>query len=191
MEEAQQATSLLLPHPQQPPPQLEPGTIRKKRVKLGSGVVLWENLELVEDLHPVVEFQEVEAAVVLAGRHPTLKLPYRVCSIVLIWTHESFPTQAGAKLRSDKTSPGTLMSMLDKVKGCLHQLHLNIHLLSVVYLSILAKLGHLALILWVQVSVLLWFHLLGPLGRAGRAAATVAVAEHLCLGELNHLQAPA
>lgn len=128
--------------------------------------------------------------VVLATRHLMLKMPYRACSAGLIWTLGSCPTQAGAKHRSDKTRPGTLKNVEDRVKVDRHQLHQNTHLLLVVLLSILVDPGPKSLILWVQGSILPWFHLLGPLERAGRAAATVAVVGPLCLGESHHHQAP-
>lgn len=113
-------------------------------MKQGSGLGKEKDKEHEKDLHPAVEFPEVEVcltAVVLAGRHLILKLPYRTCSIGLIWTLGCCPTQVGAKHRSDKTQPGTLRSMQDRVKVDLHQLHQNTHLLLVVLLSILVDLG--------------------------------------------------
>lgn len=163
-------------------------------MKLGNGVGEGKNREHREDLHPVVEIPEVGAGltavkVVLATRHLMLKLPYRTCSAGLIWTLGSCRTQAGAKHRSDKTQPGSLKNMEDKIKVDRHQLHRNTHLLLVGLLSILVDLGPKLLILWVLGPILPWFHLLGPPERAGRAAATVAVVGPLCLGESHHLQA--
>lgn len=161
----------------------------------GNGVRVEKDREHREDLHPAVEIPEAgvgltAVTVVLAAQHQMLKLPYRTCSAGLIWTPVSCPTQVGVKHRSDRTRPGTLKNMEDKVKVDHHQRHRNTNLLLVVLLSILVDLGPKSLILWVLGPVPPWFHLLGPPERAGRAAATVAVVGPLCLGELHHLQAP-
>lgn len=89
----------------------------------------------------MVEIPETAVTVVLAALHLMLKLPYRTCSAGLIWTLGSCPTQAGAKHKSDKTRPGTLKNMEDRVKVDHHQLHQNTQLLLVVVLSILVDLG--------------------------------------------------
>lgn len=110
-------------------------------MKQGNGVGVEEDREHEEDLHPAVEIPEAEVSrttvtVVLAARHPVLKVPYRTCSAGLIWTLGSYPTQAGAKHRSDRTRPGTWKITEDRVKVDRHQLHRNTHLLLVVLLSI-------------------------------------------------------
>ena len=79
--------------------------------------------------------------------------------------------------------------MEDKIKVDHLQLLQNTHLLLLGLRSILVDLGPKLLILWVLGPTHPWFHLLGRLERAGRAAATVAVVGPLCLGEHHHLQA--
>lgn len=122
------------PLPPQPPLWPELGTIRRERAKQGNGVGEEKDREHREDLHPVVEIREMGAGltavkVALDARHLMLKMPYRTCSAGLIWTLGFCPTQAGDKHRSDKTRPGTLKNIKDKIKEDHHQLYQNTHLL--------------------------------------------------------------
>ncbi|KAK5880892.1 hypothetical protein CesoFtcFv8_021753 [Champsocephalus esox] len=181
-----------LPQQQQPPPlRLELGTIRKGRVKQGSGEV--GDREHREGPPLVAEIPEVgtgEVTVVLLSTlHLTLKLPYRPCSAGPTWIPGSCPTRDGAKHRSDKTRPGTLRSMEGRVKVDRRQLQRSTPpLLPVVPLSTRVDPGLKSMnLLGVRGSILPWVPPQGPQEeRAGRAAATVAVVGHLSLGEPHH-----
>lgn len=78
VEAVQQVTPLLLlPRLQRPPLQPEPGTIRKEKLKQGSGV-REEDREQEEDLYLAVEIPEVGVCltvIVHADSHLILKLP--------------------------------------------------------------------------------------------------------------------
>lgn len=182
-----------LPQQQQPPPllRLELGTIRKGRVKQGSGEV--GDREHREGPPPVAEIPEVGTGevtvVLLSTRHLTLKLPYRPCSAGPTWIPGSCPTRDGAKHRSDKTRPGTLRSTEGRVKVDRRQLQRSTPpLLPVVPLSTRVDPGLKSMnLLGVRGSILPWVPPQGPQEeRAGRAAATVAVVGHLSLGEPHH-----